>query len=62
VRLKKDGKIVAELATDNYGDFKFDRLAPDSGAYTVEIEAAGLKPKTLDVTLARSVYLGEIRL
>ena len=57
VVLKKDGQVVAELATDNYGDFKFDRLAPDSGAYTVEV--AG---KTIEVALGKSVYLGEIRI
>lgn len=62
VRLAKGGKTVAELATDNYGDFKFDRLAEDSGDYTVEIEAAGLSRKSVPVTLAKSVYLGEIRL
>jgi Fe-S-cluster-containing dehydrogenase component len=62
VRLKKGATVVAELATDNYGDFKFDRLEEGSGAYTVEIEAAGLAPRSLDVTLVASVYLGEIRL
>jgi Fe-S-cluster-containing dehydrogenase component len=56
VTLKQGGKTVAELSTDNYGDFKFDKLPEDSGAYTVEV--AG---KTLDVTLGKSVYLGEIR-
>jgi len=62
VRLAKGGTTVAELATDNYGDFKFDRLPEDSGDYTVEIEAAGLPRKSVPVTLAKSVYLGEIRL
>jgi Fe-S-cluster-containing dehydrogenase component len=57
VTLKQGGKTVAELTTDNYGDFKFDKLPEDSGAYTVEV--AG---KTLDVTLGKSVYLGEIRI
>jgi Fe-S-cluster-containing dehydrogenase component len=62
VRLSKSGKAVAELATDNFGDFKFDRLPEDSGEYTVEIEAQGFPRKSLPVTLAKSVYLGEIRL
>ena len=56
VRLKKDGAVVAELATDNYGDFKFDRLPEESGDYTVEVEG-----KTIPVALGKSVYLGEIR-
>src|SRR5690606_6702396 len=39
VTLTKDGKTVAETVTDNYGDFKFDRLEEGSGAYIVEIAA-----------------------
>jgi hypothetical protein len=56
VALKKDGRLVAELTTDNYGDFKFDKLPEESGAYTVEVEG-----KSIDVTLGKSLYLGEIR-
>jgi Fe-S-cluster-containing dehydrogenase component len=62
VRLVKGSTAVAEMASDNYGDFKFDRLDENSGAYTVEIEAAGLPPKTLPATLGVSINLGEIRL
>ena len=61
VRLKQSGQTMAELTTDNYGDFKFDRLPEESGAYTVEIEAPGAAPKSIDVTLGTSTYLGEIR-
>jgi Fe-S-cluster-containing dehydrogenase component len=61
VQLSKDGKPVAETATDNYGDFKFDRLDENSGRYTVEVSASGRR-KTLDATLGVSVNLGEIRL
>jgi Fe-S-cluster-containing dehydrogenase component len=62
VRLMKDGHTVAETATDNYGDFKFDRLDENSGAFTVEIEAPGRAKKTVDAKLGESVNLGEIRL
>jgi Fe-S-cluster-containing dehydrogenase component len=62
VRLIKDGAPVAEATTDNYGDFKFDRLDPDSGRYTVEIEAPGRATKTVEATLGDSLSLGEIRL
>ena len=41
VRLLKNGAVVAQAATDNYGDFKFDRLDENSGEYVVEISAAG---------------------
>jgi len=61
VRLVKDGNTIAETMTDNYGDFKFDRLDENSGRYTVEISAPGRK-KTIETTLGVSVNLGEIRL
>jgi Fe-S-cluster-containing dehydrogenase component len=62
ITLLKDGETLAEAATDLYGDFKFDRLPERSGAYTIEIEAAGHPKKTVEATLGESVYLGEIRL
>ncbi len=62
VILSKDGGSLAETETDNYGDFKFDRLEENSGDYKVEIAANGHGAKSLDVTLTDSVYLGEIRL
>jgi Fe-S-cluster-containing dehydrogenase component len=61
VKLMKDGRVVAETATDNYGDFKFDRLDPESGAYTVEVAAQGRK-KVVEATLGESLNLGEIRI
>jgi Fe-S-cluster-containing dehydrogenase component len=61
VRLLKDGALVAETTTDTYGDFKFDRLPENSGAYAVEIESRGAK-KTVAAVLGESVNLGEIRL
>jgi Fe-S-cluster-containing dehydrogenase component len=62
VRLLKDGAPVAETTSDNYGDFKFDRLDKGSGHYCVEI-AAGDRPKKLvEVELGVSTNIGEIRL
>jgi Fe-S-cluster-containing dehydrogenase component len=61
VRLLKDGAQVAEMASDNYGDFKFDKLTEGSGKYTVEISARG-RGKTIEAHLGASVSLGEIRL
>jgi Fe-S-cluster-containing dehydrogenase component len=61
VRLIKDGKPVAEAKTDNYGDFKFDRLPEGSGRYAVEISGGG-RSKTVDVELGVSTNIGEIRL
>ena len=61
MRLIKDGRTVAQATTDNYGDFKFDRLDENSGRYTVEVSALG-KAKTIEAELGASVFLGEIRL
>ncbi len=61
VRLLKDGSCVAETMSDNYGDFKFDRLDENSGAYRIEIWANG-RQKIVDTTLGTSVNIGEIRL
>jgi Fe-S-cluster-containing dehydrogenase component len=61
VRLLKDGAQLAEMTSDNYGDFKFDKLDEGSGKYTVEISARG-RSKTVEAQLGASVNLGEIRL
>jgi Fe-S-cluster-containing dehydrogenase component len=62
VRLLRNGLLVAETTSDNYGDFKFDKLDENSGAYVVEIEAGGRSKKTVAATLGVSINLGEIRL
>ncbi len=62
VRLMRAGRPVAETTSNNYGDFKFDKLAENSGAYTVEIEAPGGRKKTVEAKLGESVSLGEIKL
>ncbi len=62
VHLRKNGAMVAKTATDNYGDFKFDRLDENSGDYIVEIAAAGQTKQTVTAKLGVSINLGEIRL
>ena len=61
VRLLKSGAVVAQAKTDNYGDFKFDRLDENSGDYVVEI-SAGKAKKSVPARLGASISLGEIRL
>jgi len=61
VRLSKDGRIVAETVSDNYGDFKFDRLDENSGRYVIEIAAPGRPQRTVEADLGASINLGEIR-
>lgn len=62
VRLLKEGDCVAETGTDNYGDFKFDRLDEGSGRYVVEVQANGSASKKVEVELGVSTNVGEIRL
>jgi len=62
VRLYKGVTVVAETVTDNYGDFKFDKLDESSGRYFIEISAPGRPKKTVEASLGASVNLGEIRL
>ena len=62
VVLYRGADRAAETETDVYGDFKFDRLDPDSGAYRVEVSLPGRETTSVDVSLGDSVYLGEIRL
>jgi Fe-S-cluster-containing dehydrogenase component len=61
VRLLRNGAEIATALTDNYGDFKFDKLDPESGRYTIEVSAFG-RSRTVDATLGESISLGEIRL
>jgi Fe-S-cluster-containing dehydrogenase component len=61
VQLVKDGASIAVTTTDNYGDFKFDRLDENSGAYTVQIYANG-RSKVVEAHLGASINLGEIRI
>lgn len=61
VRLLKNGAVLAEAATDNYGDFKFDRLGENSGEYSVEV-AFGKNKRAVKARLGESINLGEIRL
>ena len=61
VTLTRGGEKIAQLESDNYGDFKFDQLDADSGDYTLDIAAEGHPAKSVSVTLGESVYAGEVR-
>jgi len=53
---------LAEAVTDNYGDFKFDRLAKNTGDYSVVIELPGYGRQTVPVpALVASISLVPIR-
>jgi hypothetical protein len=61
MQLVKDGVSIAVTTSDNYGDFKFDKLDGNSGRYIVQIFANG-RSKSVEANLEESVNLGEIRL
>lgn len=62
VTLYRDGTEIASTQSDAFGDFKFDGLPPESGAYDVEIRS-GAATKRLTTKLgSESAYLGNIRI
>lgn len=61
LRLLRGGAAVATAKTDNYGDFKFDRLPENSGDYVIEISFGGVT-KRVDASVVKSISLGEIRI
>jgi nitrate reductase beta subunit len=61
VQLIKNGDSIMVTSSDNYGDFKFDKLDENSGRYSVQIYANG-RAKTVEANLGASVNLGDIRL
>lgn len=60
--LEKDGQSIAETKTDVFGDFKFDGLDPESGAYTCQVTHANFGVASTPVKLEESVYVGEMKL
>ncbi len=61
VDLVKDGKVLASAETDAFGDFKFDRLEPESGAYEVCIVHPAYRSVSVPFELGReSVVLADI--
>jgi len=58
VILQSAGVKVADVATNNYGDFIFDDLPP--GIYDLVVSAAGYKPVALQAEIVDSLNLGVI--
>ena len=61
VKLSKDNSLIAEVKTDDFGDFKIDKLDPNSGKYKIDIKYKSIK-KSLEINLKESVFLGDIYL
>jgi Fe-S-cluster-containing dehydrogenase component len=62
VTLFNNSKKIGEAITDNYGDFKFDKLEENSGEYRLEVVYEGYEKKILTVTLTTSKNVGTILL
>ncbi|MEQ1802631.1 MAG: 4Fe-4S dicluster domain-containing protein [Gammaproteobacteria bacterium] len=63
VVLKKNGGEVARTTTDTFGEFRFDRLEPDSGRYEIEVTSGSAGRGSLAFDLGGdSPYLGVITL
>ncbi len=60
VRLHRGEGVIGETRSDAYGDFKFQGLEENSGAYRVEIADPRFATKVVAVTLGQSTYLGTI--
>ena len=60
VTLSKGSKELGTVETNNYGDFKIDKLDEKSGKYTLEVEYPGYEKQKLDVDLKTSVNVGTI--
>ena len=63
VVLKQNGTEIGRSSTDVFGEFKLDRLPPESGSYQLEINLSGVGKARREFTVgADSVYLGTISL
>jgi hypothetical protein len=54
--------VVAETETDAFGDFRFERLDPGSGGYSLAVSKEGLGTANVDINLDDSVTLDVIRI
>lgn len=63
VVLKQNGTEVARATTDIFGEFKIDKLEPQSGAYELQVSSGSTNIPVMDVNVgADSLYLGVIKL
>ncbi|MDG2319615.1 MAG: oxidoreductase [Rhodospirillaceae bacterium] len=63
VVLKQNGTEVARATTDVFGEFKIDKLEPQSGSYELQVSSGSANIPVMDVSVgADSLYLGVIKL
>lgn len=61
-RLWHGDRLIGDIRSDAFGDFRFDALVPFSGEYRVEVNADGCRDYVTTFELGESHWLGEIRL
>ncbi len=54
VELLKSGRVIAATETDTFGDFKFDRLVPDSGAHEIRATHTDHRPVSVPFEVHRA--------
>ena len=54
LELLNSGRVIAATETDTFGDFKFDRLAPDSGAYEIRATHTDHRPVSVQFEVHRA--------
>lgn len=63
VILKQNGNEVARATTDMFGEFKIDRLEPNSGQYDLEVRSDSLGSVSMQFDVGEeSPYLGVMKL
>jgi len=62
VVLKKDGREISRTTTDTFGEWRIDRLEPNSGKYQLDISSAAGRCSTEFELGSESRYLGLMRL
>ena len=60
--LVKGGQVVGQAVSDVFGEFKIDKLDPDSGNYELTLEATSGKKASRAVRLGQSQYLGVLEM
>ncbi len=60
ITLTKNDTVVATMAADHFGDYKFDDLKPDSGEYRLEVAYKDFEKLSTPIDLGTSVSLEDI--
>jgi Fe-S-cluster-containing dehydrogenase component len=58
IKLLRDGIYAAEQKTDDFGDFKFDKLSSEDGMYSIIVDSGEAGERKIDIKLKESVSVG----